>query len=39
MTFRLPVESSASFQADLSELSAGTLQAETIETTEMLLPI
>lgn len=39
MTFRLPVERSAPFQADLSELSAGTLQAETIETTEMLLPL
>jgi uncharacterized YigZ family protein len=39
MTFRLPVENADPFQADLSELSAGTLQAETIETTEMLLPV
>ena len=39
MTFRFPVENADQFQADLSELSAGTLQAETIETTEMLLPV
>ena len=39
MTFRLPVENADQFRADLSELSAGTLQIETIETTEMLLPI
>jgi uncharacterized YigZ family protein len=39
MTFHIPVESTDHFQKDLSELSAGTLQIETIETTEMLLPI
>jgi uncharacterized YigZ family protein len=39
MTLRLPVENADEFQADLSELSAGTLRIETIETTEMLLPV
>lgn len=39
MTLRFPVENADQFQADLSELSAGTLHAETIETTEMLLPV
>ena len=39
MTLRFPVESLVGFQTDLSELSAGTLQVETIETTEMLLPL
>ena len=39
MTMQFPVETMDSFQADLSELSAGTLQVETIETTEVLLPI
>jgi uncharacterized YigZ family protein len=39
MTFRFPVENADQLQADLSELSAGSLQAETIETTEMLLSI
>lgn len=39
MTFRYPVEYAEQFQADLSELSAGTLQAEAIETTEMLLSV
>jgi uncharacterized YigZ family protein len=39
MTLRFPVEDLAGFQGDLSELSAGTLQVETIETTEMLLPL
>jgi uncharacterized YigZ family protein len=39
MTLRLPVENTDQFQADLSELSAGTLQAETIETTERLLQV
>jgi uncharacterized YigZ family protein len=39
MILRLPVESTDQFQADLSELSAGTLQTETIETTERLLPV
>lgn len=39
MTVRFPVEHADRFQADLSELSAGKLRLETIETTEMLLPI
>lgn len=39
MTVRFPVENMGAFQGDLSELSAGKLQAETIETTEVLLPI
>jgi putative IMPACT (imprinted ancient) family translation regulator len=39
MTLRYPLENAEQFQADLSELSAGKLQAETIETTEMLLPV
>jgi uncharacterized YigZ family protein len=39
ITLRFPVENATGFQADLSELSAGTLRAETIETTEMLIPI
>jgi uncharacterized YigZ family protein len=39
MTLRLPVENADEFQADLSELSAGKLRIETIETTEMLLPL
>ena len=39
MTLRFPVENTDQFQADLSELSAGKLQIETIETTEVLLPV
>jgi uncharacterized YigZ family protein len=39
MTLRFPIEETESFQADLSELSAGKLQAETIETAEVLLPV
>jgi len=39
MTLRYPVENAEPFQADLSELSAGTMQTETIETTEVLLPV
>jgi uncharacterized YigZ family protein len=39
MTLRFPVENAAEFQADLSELSAGSLRTETIETTEVLLPL
>lgn len=39
MTLRFPVENTNQLQSDLSELSAGTLRLETIETTEMLLPI
>ena len=38
-TMQLPVENMDAFQADLSELSAGALKAETIETTEVLLPV
>jgi uncharacterized YigZ family protein len=39
MTLRIPVENTEKFQLDLSEHSAGQLQAETIETTEVLLPV
>ena len=39
MTLRYPVENAEPLQADLSELSAGTMQTETIETTEVLLPV
>jgi len=39
MTFRYPVENAEQLQGELSELSAGKLQAETIETTEVLLPV
>ncbi|MGB7876814.1 MAG: YigZ family protein [Anaerolineales bacterium] len=39
MTLRIPVETMDRFQSDMSELSAGRLQAETIETTEALLPL
>jgi len=39
MTIRFPVEKSENLQMGLSELSSGTLQVETIETTEMLIPI
>ncbi len=39
MTLHIPVENMNQFQADLSELSAGKLKAETIETTEVLLPV
>ena len=39
MTVRLPVDSFESFQNDLRELSAGKLQAEVIETKEMIVPI
>lgn len=39
MTIRFPVENTEQIQAALSELSAGTLDAETIETTEVLLPV
>jgi uncharacterized YigZ family protein len=39
MTLRIPVENTEKFQSDLSEHSAGQLQAETIETTEVLLPV
>ena len=39
MTFCYPVENAEQLQGELSELSAGKLQAETIETTEVLLPV
>jgi uncharacterized YigZ family protein len=39
MTVRLPVESFESFQIDLRELSAGKIQAEVIETKEMIVPV
>jgi uncharacterized YigZ family protein len=39
MTLHVPIENKDQFQADLSELSAGKLKAETIETTEVLLPV
>jgi len=39
MTLRFPIVNSDRFQAELSELSAGTLQLETIEFTEMLFPV
>ncbi|NOT03910.1 MAG: YigZ family protein [Anaerolineales bacterium] len=39
MTVRLPVDSFESFQNDLRELSAGKLQAEVIETKEMIVPM
>ncbi len=39
MTVRLPVDSFQSFQNDLRELSAGKLQAEVIETKEMIVPV
>lgn len=39
LTLRYPVEHAQPFQADLSELSAGKLQVEEIETTELVLPV
>ena len=39
LTIRYPLEYAQPFQADLSELSAGRLQVEVIETTEMVLPV
>jgi putative IMPACT (imprinted ancient) family translation regulator len=39
LTARFPVERLASFQLALSELSNGALQAEIIETGEMLVPV
>ena len=39
MTVRLPVDFFESFQNDLRELSAGKLQAEVIETKEMIVPV
>jgi uncharacterized YigZ family protein len=39
MTLRFPVENFPAFQADLRQLSSGSLQAEIIETSEMLVPV
>ncbi len=39
MTLRFPVESFPGFQATLREISSGRLQAEIIETSEMLVPV
>ena len=39
LTIRLPVDSFDAFQNELRELSAGKLQAEIIETSEMVVPI
>lgn len=39
MTLRFPLENFPAFQSDLRELSSGTLQAEVIETLEMLVPV
>ncbi|MBK7454367.1 MAG: YigZ family protein [Anaerolineales bacterium] len=39
MTVRLPVDSFEAFQSDLRELSAGKVQAEIIETKEMIVPV
>lgn len=39
MTVRLPVDSFEAFQNDLRELSAGKVQAEIIETKEMIVPV
>ncbi|MCX6059357.1 MAG: YigZ family protein [Chloroflexi bacterium] len=39
MTVRVPVDSFEAFQNDLRELSAGKVQAEIIETKEMIVPV
>jgi uncharacterized YigZ family protein len=39
MTLRFPLENFQAFQADLQELSSGSLQAEIIESSEMLVPV
>lgn len=39
LTIRLPVDMFEAFQKDLRELSAGKLQAEIVETSEMVMPI
>ena len=39
MTLRFPLENFPAFQADLKQLSSGSLQAEIIETSEMLVPV
>jgi hypothetical protein len=38
LTLQFPVDSFESFQNDMRELSAGKLQAEVIETKEMVVP-
>jgi len=39
LTVRLPVDSFDAFQNELRELSSGKIQAEIIETKEMVLPL
>jgi uncharacterized YigZ family protein len=39
MTLRFPLETFPGFQADLQQLSSGSLQAEIVETSEMLVPV
>ena len=39
MTVRFPVDTYAGFQTDLREMSSGSLQAEGIETSDMLVPV
>jgi uncharacterized YigZ family protein len=39
MTLRFPLDTFPAFQADLQQLSSGSLQAEIIETSEMLVPV
>ena len=39
MTLRFPLENFPAFQSDLQQLSSGSLQAEIIETSEMLVPV
>jgi len=39
MTLRFPLEDFPAFQSDLRELSSGSLQAEVMETSEMLVPV
>jgi uncharacterized YigZ family protein len=38
MTLRFPLETFPAFQADLQQMTSGSLQAEIIETSEMLVP-
>ena len=39
MTLRFPADSYPAFQTELQELSSGTLQAESLEISEMLVPV
>jgi len=39
LSLRFPVETLDAFQSELAELSSGTLRAEIVETTEMLVPV